>query len=164
MRNFKLPSKKEINFVFTSFSKKERVVFVGLVLVLFLSTFAILESINKFFMVQVPLRGGSISIGMTGVPRFINPVLANSEADLNLVSLIYSGLMRKSKDGALVPDLAEKYETSANGLMYTFTLKDSSYFQDGKPVTADDILFTIGKVKDGIIESPRKVDWDGVSI
>ncbi|OGI68010.1 hypothetical protein A2738_00345 [Candidatus Nomurabacteria bacterium RIFCSPHIGHO2_01_FULL_42_15] len=164
MRNFKLPSKKEINFVFTSFSKKERVVFVGLVLVLFLSTFAILESINKFFMVQVPLRGGSISIGMTGVPRFINTVLANSEADLNLVSLVYSGLMRKSAEGNLIPDLAKEYRASEDGLTYTFTLKDDIYFHDGKPVTVEDILFTIDSVKNSIIESPHKVHWNGVSV
>ena len=115
-------------------------------------------------MVTVPLRGGSISEGVVGVPRFINPVLANSEADLNMTTLIYSGLMRKIKDGALIPDLASKYEMSSNGLVYTFTLKDNLFFQDGKPVTADDILFTINKVKDGIIASPQKVNWDGVNV
>ena len=163
MRNFKLPSKKEIDFVFISFSKKERVVFVGLVIVLLFSTILILESINKSFMVQVPMRGGSISIGIAGIPRFINPILANSSADQNLVSLIYSGLMRKNRDGILIPDLAEKYEMSKDGLTYTFILKDNLYFQDGRSVTVEDILFTVNKVKDGLISSPRKVDWNGIS-
>ena len=53
---------------------------------------------------------------------------------------------------------------SDNGLVYTFTLKDNLYFQNDKEVTADDVLFTINKVKDGILASPRKVDWEGVSI
>ncbi len=163
MRNFKLPSKKEINFVLASFSKREWGVFVGLVAVLVLSTILMLQGINKHFLVNVPLRGGSISLGIIGVPRFINPILANEEADRDLSALIYSGLMRKSTDGSLIPDLAEKYEMSKNGLIYTFTLKDNVYFQDGKPVTMEDILFTINKVKDSIIQSPRKVDWDGVS-
>ncbi len=164
MRNFKLPSKKEINFAFASFSKTEWRVFMGLLTLLVLSTILILESINKYFMVTVPLRGSSLSIGIAGVPRFINPILANSEADLDLVSLIYSGLMRKSPKGILIPDLASKYEMSDNGLVYTFTLKDNLYFQNDKEVTADDVLFTINKVKDGILASPRKVDWEGVSI
>ena len=164
MRNFKLPSRSQINSVFSSFSQKEWVVFVGLLIALLLSTISILQSINKSFMVQVPLRGGSLSLGVVGVPRFINPILANSEADLNLVSLIYSGLMRKSNNGALIPDLAEKYEISTNGLIYTFTLKDNLYFQDGKSITADDVIFTINKVKDSIIKSPSKVNWDGVGI
>ncbi len=122
-----------------------------------------LQSINKHFMVTIPLYGGSISPGIVGAPRFINPVLANSEADQDLVSLIYSGLMRKSSDGGLIPDLAEKYEVSKNGLIYTFTLKNNIYFQDGKPVTPEDILFTINKVKDSTIESPHKVDWGGIT-
>jgi len=164
LRNFKLPKKKEINLVLSSFSKKEWVVFVGLLMVLFLSTILILKNINESFMVTVPLRGGSISLGVVGIPRFINPILANGEADQDLVSLIYSGLMRKNGNGELIPDLAEKYEKSENGLVYTFTLKDNLYFQDGKPITALDVLFTINKIKDSIIKSPHKVDWDGVSV
>jgi len=115
-------------------------------------------------MVQVPMRGGFISEGIVGTPRFINPILANSPADQDLVALIYSGLMRKSPDGTLIPDLAEKYEKSKNGLIYTFTLKDNLYFQDGKSITVDDILFTINKAKDSIIKSPQKVNWDGVGV
>ena len=164
MRNFKLPSKAQINSVFHSFSKKERITFIVLLMVLLLSTILILEYINKSFMVTVPQRGGSVSIGVVGVPRFINPILANGEADLDLVSLVYSGLMRKNSEGVLIPDLASKYEMSENGLTYTFTLKDNLYFQDGKPVTADDIIFTINKVKDSVIKSPYKVNWDGVTV
>src|SRR3989344_5737112 len=160
----KLPKKSEINLVLSSFSKKEQVIFAGLLVVLLLSTILILESINKFFMVEMPLRGESISSGIVGVPRFINPILANSLAEQDLVALIYSGLMRKSPDGTLIPDLAEKFENSKNGLIYTFTLKDNIYFQDGEPITADDVLFTIGKVKDSIIKSPYKVNWDGVNV
>ena len=164
MRNFKFPGKLEINLVFNSFSKKEKRVFLGLLMVLLLSTIAIVQSINTSFMITVPLRGGSVSLGIVGVPRFVNPILANSQADENLVSFIYSGLMRKNDEGALIPDLAEKYEMSKDGLTYTFFLKDNLYFQDGKPLTATDILFTVNKIKDSIIKSPRKVDWDGVSV
>src|SRR3989344_2073902 len=159
----KLPSKKEINSVFASFSKNERLIFAGLVVLLLFSTIAILESINKSFMTEVPRHGGAVSEGILGTPRFINPILANSPADRDLVVLIYSGLMRQNPDGTLIPDLAEKYEKSKDGLTYTFTLKNNLYFQDGEPVTADDVLFTINMAKDPIIKSPYKVNWDGVS-
>jgi peptide/nickel transport system substrate-binding protein len=159
----KLPKKDEINSVFGTFSKKERIVFVILLATFLISTLLILESINKSLMVSIPLRGGSISEGIIGTPRFVNPILANSPADLDLVSLIYSGLMRKNSDGTLSPDLAEKYEMSKDGLTYTFTLKNKIFFQDGEPVTVDDILFTINEIKDPIIKSSKKVDWDGVS-
>ncbi len=115
-------------------------------------------------MVNVPLQGGSITEGIVGTPRFVNPVLAFSDADNDLVSLIYSGLMRKNTDGTLTPDLASKYETSKDGLTYTFTLRDKIYFHDNKAVTADDVVFTIDKIKDPVIKSPKKGNWDGVSV
>lgn len=138
-------------------------VFWALLSALFLSTILMLQNINAQFMVAVPIKGGSVAIGVVGVPRFINPVLASSQADLDLVSLIYSGLMRKKPNGDLAPDLADKYEMSDSGLVYTFTLKENLRFQDGKPLAAKDVLFTIERIKDGIIASPRKANWDGVS-
>ena len=164
MRSFKLPTKDQINSVFATFSKKEWIFFAGLMITLLISTLLILESVNKSLMVSVPLRGGSITEGIIGTPRFINPVLANSPADLDLTSLIYSGLMRKNADGILIPDLAKNYKMSKDGLTYTFTLKDKIYFQDGKPVTADDVVFTINEAKDSIIQSPHQVDWNGVTV
>ena len=132
--------------------------------ILCLTTVIILEKINRNFMISVPMRGGTISEGIIGAPRFVNPVLALSDADRDLVSLVYSGLMRKSSDGTLIPDLAESYEISKDGLAYTFKLKDKIYFQDNKPVTVDDIVFTINSVKDPIIKSPKKANWDGVTV
>jgi len=164
IRNLKLPSKNELKSAVFSFSKKEWFIFLGLAIVLFISTLLILQSINKSFMTGVPMRGGSVSEGIIGTPRFINPVLALSDADRDLVSLIYSGLMRKNPDGTLIPDLAEKYEMSKDGLTYTFTLKDKIYFQDGKLLTIEDIIFTINEVKDPIIKSPYKANWEGVNI
>jgi len=159
-----IPSKNEIKKAICSFSKKEHYVFLILVAIFFISTLLILENINKYFMVDVPIQGGSISEGIIGTPRFVNPILAFSDADISLISLVYSGLMRKNYDGILIPDLAEKYEVSKDGLQYTFILKDNIYFHDDEPVTPEDIIFTIEKIKDPITKSPKKGNWDGVNI
>jgi len=160
----KLPTKDQINSVFAAFSKKEWIIFVALVAILLISTLSILESINKSLMVKIPLRGGSLSEGVIGTPRFINPILASSPADLDMTALIYSGLMRKNTDGTLSLDLAKKYEVSKDSLTYTFTLKDKIYFQNGKPVTADDVVFTVNEARDPVIKSPEQVNWSGVSV
>ncbi|MEK7140273.1 MAG: ABC transporter substrate-binding protein [Patescibacteria group bacterium] len=160
----KLPNQSEINSVFASFSKKEWVIFLALVALLVFSTLFMLENINRKFMVEIPMSGGELREGIVGTPRFVNPVLAFSDADRDLVALVYSGLMRKNNDGTLTTDLAEKYEVSENGLSYTFTLRDKIYFHDGKPVTAEDIVFTINKVKDPVIKSPRGGNWDGINV
>ncbi len=159
-----LPSKNEIKKAISHFSKREYFVFISLVIVLCISTLTILQSINKSFMVSVPMKGGTITEGIIGIPRFVNPILAFSDADQDLVSLIYSGLMRKNTDGTLTPDLALKYEVSKDGLVYTFILKDKIYFHDDKPVTTDDIVFTINKIKDPLTKSPKKGNWDSVSV
>lgn len=159
-----LPSKNEIKKAISHFSKREYFIFLSFAVILFISTLIILENINKSFMVQVPMQGGFITEGVIGTPRFINPILAFSEADQDLVALIYSGLMRKNPDGTLFPDLAEKYEISKDGLTYTFTLRDKIYFHDDKPITVDDIIFTINKIKDPTIKSPEKGNWSGVSV
>ncbi len=164
IRRFKLPSKPEIVSAFLSFTKLEWKVFFGFVLVLLVSTLAILQTINKSFMVEVPMGGGAFSEGIVGSPRFVNPVLATSDADLDVASLIYSGLMRKNPNGEVIPDLAEKVDVSKDGLVYTFTLKENLTFHDGEPVTADDILFTIGEINNPIIKSPRKGSWDGINV
>ncbi len=160
----KVPTHDDIESALFSFSKKEWLIFVFLGLVLFISTLGILENINESFLVSVPMEGGSISEGVLGTPRFINPVLALSDADRDLVALTYSGLMRKSADGTLVPDLAASVDEAKDGLSYTFVLKDNIYFHDGTPVTADDVVFTVNSVKDPVIKSPRKGNWDGISI
>ncbi|OGI71569.1 hypothetical protein A3B84_02030 [Candidatus Nomurabacteria bacterium RIFCSPHIGHO2_02_FULL_35_13] len=159
-----LPSKNEIKKAISHFSKREYFIFFGFVVIFFISTLIILQNINKSFMVKVALKGGSITEGIVGTPRFINPVLAFSDTDQGLVSLIYSGLMRKNPEGVLILDLALKYEMSKDGLIYTFTLRDDIYFHDEKPVTTDDIVFTVNKIKDSIIKSPKKGSWDSVNV
>ncbi len=160
--DLKLPTK--IKQALAHFSKTEWYVFLVLMLVLIVSTFGILQSINKSFMVDIPIQGGSIVEGVVGTPRFINPILATTDADKDLVSLVYGGLMRKDSNGALIPDLAETVEISKDGLVYTFTLKDYVSFHNNTKVTTDDILFTINSIKDGIIQSPLKSNWDSITV
>jgi len=91
--------------------------------------------------------------------------MANSDADKDLTALVYSGLMRKNSLGELIPDLAESGPTiSEDGKKYTFTIKEEAKFHNGKKVIADDVIFTIEKIKDPTIKSPQKSRWDGVSV
>ena len=112
---------------------------------------------------EIPADGGSLTEGVIGIPRFINPLLAVSEADRDMTLLLYAGLMRATKSG-LVPDLAESYEISDDGLVYTFTLREGLEFHDGSPITADDVEFTILKAQEPALKSPKRANWEGVTI
>ena len=92
------------------------------------------------------------------------PILSISDADRDLTILVYSGLLRKTADGGYIPDLASKYEISKDGLTYTFTLRNNLTFHDGTPLTTDDVEFTIQKAKDPLIKSPKRPNWEGVSV
>ncbi len=146
-----------------SFSKRERQVFGAFLGIALISGLAIISYLNHSFMTEIPLDGGSITEGIVGTPRFINPVLAVSDADKDLTALTYSGLLRKGENGSLIPDLAKSYDLSPDGLHYTFTLKDGLKWSDGKPLTVDDIVFTINKIQDPTVRSPKASAWNGVS-
>ncbi len=162
VRNWRIPLR--IKGAIFHFSKMEWRLFFIFGILLVVGTLGLLGQVNRAFMTEVPMRGGSLTEGILGTPRFVNPVLASSDADRDLVALVYGGLLRKNSDGNLIPDLAEKYEASKDGLTYTFTLRDKIFFHDDEPVTADDVVFTINNIKDPVIKSPRKAAWDGVSI
>ena len=101
--------------------------------------------LNDSLLVAVPAYGGSISEGVIGSPRFINPILAVSDSDRDLTSLVYSGLLRATPNGDYLPDLAESYTVSPDGLTYTFKLRPGATFHNGTKVTADDVVFTVAK-------------------
>ena len=159
-----VPSRHEIETAIKTFSKKQWLAFFASVFVLVVSTLILVANLNQRILVGIPAHGGAETEGIVGTPRFINPILALSDADKDLTALVYSGLMRKMPDGEIIPDLASKYEVSADGLTYTFTLKDNIYFQDGTKVTSDDVAYTINQAEDPLIKSPKEVNWDGVEV
>lgn len=118
---------------------------------------------NKLF-VTVPAYGGSLHEGIIGSPRFINPLLALSDADRDLSTLTHAGLMGLSGSGELVPVLAERYEISSDGKTYTFTLRENLKFSDGTPLTAQDVVYTVQEAQNPAIKSPLYANWSGVQV
>lgn len=112
----------------------------------------------------VPRFGGNIHEGMIGVPQYINPLLSINDSGKGMSKLIYSGLLKETKDGTFEPDLAESYTLSEDKLTYDVYLREGLTFHDKAPLTADDIVFTINKAQDPLIKSPEYANWHGVSV
>ena len=163
-RRWDIPKSSAILKTIASFSITEKIIFYFFLSVFIVSSFILLWKVNQSFLVEFPARGGQLKEGIIGSPRFINPILAISDADRDMTSLVYSGLMKSSPEGNLVPDLAESYEVSEDGLVYKFKLKDNAYFHNGEKVTTDDIEFTINKTQDSALKSPKRPNWDGVTV
>ncbi len=160
----KRPSQAEIDLAIKTMPRKQWYLVVAGVIILIGSVIALLLILNGSYLNRVPTRGGSFVEGIIGSPRFVNPVLAVSDVDRDLSMLIYSGLMRLNAKGELVPDLAQGYEVSPDGLTYTITLKDDLRFHDKKSITADDVIFTINRIQNPTVKSPRWSTWESVKV
>ncbi len=129
-----------------------------------LSGLAGLYALERSMLVEEPSNGGSLTEGVLGSPRFVNPLLALSDADRDLARLTYAGLMGVGEDGELIPVLAESYVISEDGKTYTFTLRENAKFSDGKAVTAEDVAFTVAKAQDPALKSPELANWANVRV
>lgn len=144
----------------------QRTLFVVALVVLAVTSFVFLTRFTDRLLVEIPKHGGELSEGVIGRPRFINPIIGKSDVDRDMMALIYSGLMKAGPNGTFLPDLAKEFTISPDGLSYRFVLRDELYWHDGVPITSEDILFTIEKVRDPklAIKSPRRASWEGVGV
>jgi peptide/nickel transport system substrate-binding protein len=163
-KKWALPGDSVVSKTLQSFSIAEKVFFFTLVTIFITSSLIILKQANDGLTIDVPANGGYLKEGIVGSPRFVNPVLAVSDVDKDLTTLVYSGLLKADPNDGLRTDLAKGYEVSSDGLEYTFTLRDDVYFQDGIKVTADDVEFTIKTIQDSLIKSPKRPNFYDIKI
>lgn len=116
-------------------------------------------------MVAQPDFGGQLKEGLIGQPRFINPLyLSDNDPDRDLVEILFSGLLKHNGEGKIVKDLTESYQVSEDGRTYRFQLKDKLFWQDGAPLTAEDVVFTVNLVQSPQYKSSSRVEWLGVRV
>ena len=145
------------------FSSTEKFVFSALVIAALVTMLIMVFTINNNFLIEMPSRGGNLNEGIIGLPRTINPVLAITDADKDIGALVYAGLTKDNGDD-ITMDIAQSYTLSSDGLTYDFILRDNVHFQDGSKLTADDVAFTIQKIQDPALKSPRGSDWANVTV
>ena len=77
-----------------------------------------------------------------GAFGFPSPFASNGPPGYVQMSLLYDTLLWKDSTGALLPWLAERVQRSSDNLTYTFELREGVKWSDGRPLTADDVVFT----------------------
>ena len=152
---------------FKILKRKEKFYFFGLFIIAILSVTILISSLYYKNTEVVAAEGGTFIEGVLSQtqPRFVNPVYANSDIDRDLTELIFSGLMKYSPEMDILPDLARDYpELEDEGRAYKFYLKENLLWQDGTPLTADDIVFTIKTIQNPDFKSPYLANWVGVKV
>ena len=117
----------------------------------------------------LPTHAGNYVEGVTGTPSRINPLFITNDAEADLSSLVFSGLVRLGPKGDVQADLAESWRIGPDGREYIFDLRDDATGHDGFPVTAADVVFTIQSIQDpefvNVAGDPRLADlFTGVEV
>jgi peptide/nickel transport system substrate-binding protein len=118
------------------------------------------------------LEGGGRSSGpvhgdtlIQALPANVSGLIPNITGDKyshDAVALIYNGLVTHDRDTNMIPDLAESWDLAANCLDLTFQLRKNVRWHDGRPFTADDVIFTYQLMTHPKTPSPYKDDFEQV--
>jgi len=103
-----------------------------------------------------PRRGGILKFALNTDPPKLDPASSGPTGAIDTVcSMVYSRLVNYKPDvSGVVPDLAEKWTVSPDGKTYTFILRRGVLWQDGKPLTADDVKFSFDRLFDPKTAAP----------
>ncbi len=144
---------------------RERWIVRGLFLVILISIGLLVYNIYTNKTEIAPQVGGDYKEGILGQPRFINPILAQTnDADRDLTKLVYSSLFKYDNQSNLIPDLVDEYSIKEDNVTYNIFLKKNVVWHDGEPLTANDVIFTIKTIQDSEYRSPLKNNWQGVQV
>jgi len=160
----KVPTPAQLKQLPKFLNKREKIQLLSALTIFIISTFGLAWHFYIKNSITVPTYGGGYTEGMIGSPNLINPILATSDVDRDLTKLIFSGLMKQDENNQLVPDLASGYTIDASQTTYTFELRDNLRWQDGEPITAQDVVFTIANIKNPEYKSPFKNSFNGVTV
>ena len=104
-------------------------------------------------------KGGSLVNAMIGEPSNLIAMIAGDSASSAIAGNIFNSLIKYDEKLNHAPELAEKWEISADQKTITFTLKDNLVWADGTPLTSEDVLFTWKLVTDPNTRTPYASDY-----
>lgn len=96
-----------------------------------------------------PVSGGTLTVAITADPPGWDPTASTSQEIPRVVyNNVFEGLVKFDRTGAIVPGLAESYDVSADGLIWTFHLRQGVKFHDGSAFTAADVVAKFERARD----------------
>jgi len=158
------PSWRQIKMLRRVLTPHEKYIAFGLLVLCLTSGLILSWRVYAEHTLLVPADGGNYTEGLVGNPRTINPLLASSEAELNLSRLVNRGLFKYTEQGELTTDLAQEWNLSDDKTTYRIKLKPDLKWSDGQNLTADDAYFTFLSAQDKTLNSPQSGSFKNVDI
>jgi peptide/nickel transport system substrate-binding protein len=101
--------------------------------------------------------GGTLTIALRSEPKTLNPVLASDQSSEDVIYCMNADLIHINRQTQRTePDLAQSWSVSRDGKVYTLHLRRNLRFSDGRPFTADDVVFSFRVYLDKKIDSPQR--------
>jgi len=94
-------------------------------------------------------------------PTTFDPAMVQDGTTIDMLQNVFEGLVQWSTTNQIVPCLADKWTVSPDGLVYTFHLRPGVKFQDGLPVTAQDVYYSMHRALDPKLGSPVALNYLG---
>jgi peptide/nickel transport system substrate-binding protein len=99
--------------------------------------------------------GGTATIAQWSEPGNLNPLIFPTTYDTNIEELVFARLIRPTANLTFEPDMAQSWTVSEDGRTITFNLRDGLTWQDGQPLTAQDVVFTFTSMADPAYDGGR---------
>lgn len=119
---------------------------------------------QRSYSAYVPVGGGTFAEGVVGPLETMNPIFARTPAEQSASRLIFSSLLSYDGLSALRGDLAQSWSASEDGKKYTVTLKPDLKWHDGANISADDVVYTVGMIKNPLVRSPLYNSWSQIKV
>jgi ABC-type transport system substrate-binding protein len=105
--------------------------------------------------------GNVFRVPAINAPTTFDPAMVEDGPTIDVLQQVFEGLVQWSPDNKVVPCLAEKWDVSKDGLTYTFHLRPGVKFQDGSPVTAADVQYSLTRALKPALGSPVALNYLG---
>ena len=92
-----------------------------------------------------PRRGGTLVVAQAAEPVHLDPMKVTTQNYVEYTMLMVEGLFHIDAEGAAQPHLVDTYESSEDGLTWTFTLRSGVQFHNGEPLTSEDVIASMGR-------------------
>ena len=122
------------------------------------------RALGSYYQTMQPVPGGIYNEGIVGAYTNANPLYAVGQVNDAVSKLLFASLFTYGEHNKLVGDLAESYTVDPAGTTYAVRLRPNLHWQDGQPLTADDVVFTYHSIQNPDVESPLNVSWQNVTV
>ena len=143
-----------------------RFAFGWLTLILLITLYTVVQTLalSTYYQTSRPAPGGIYNEGIVGTYTNANPIYATGSVDQAMSRLIFAGLLKYNDQNQLSGDLASGYTVDSTGRHYVVKLRPNLSWQDGQPLTAQDVVFTYHLIQNPDVGSSLLQSWQHIVI